>query len=96
MVKKSHGLRSATRRKLRKKVREKKLKVTPYLQEFDIGQKVVIDPEPASQKGMPFRRYIGRVGVVKEKRGNAYLVEIKNGKKTKIIISNPEHLKPVK
>jgi large subunit ribosomal protein L21e len=95
MVKKTRGFRSGTRKKLRKKVREKRLRVTKYLQEFKEGDKVCIEIEPASHKGMPHPRFMGRVGIVKGKRGKAYIIEIKNGGKTKTIISKPEHLKMV-
>jgi large subunit ribosomal protein L21e len=63
------------------------------LQSFDNGEKVIIFPEPSSQKGMPFLRYKGNIGKVVERRGQGYLVEIDDGGKKKIIISRPEHLK---
>ena len=94
MVKKSKGFRSGTRRKLRKKVREK-LVVTRYLQKFNVGDTVAIDPDPMSHRGMPHPRFIGRTGIIKGMRGKSYIVEIKNGDKVKLIISRPEHLKPV-
>ena len=94
MVVKSHGPRRSTRRKFRKKIREK-FKPSPYLQEFKTGSRVAIEQNSSSHKGMPHPRFKGKVGVIKGKRGNAYLVEIKDGNKTKIIISNPEHLKLV-
>lgn len=95
MVKKSRGFRSRTRRKLRKKVREKRLRVTKYLQEFKEGDRVCIKIEPASHKGMPHPRYVGKIGIVKGRRGRAYIIEIRNGGKVKTIISRPEHLKMV-
>jgi large subunit ribosomal protein L21e len=62
------------------------------MQEFKIGEKVVIRPNPSSHKGMPFKRFIGKVGIIVEKRGKAYIVKIKDGRKEKNIISRPEHL----
>lgn len=94
MVKKSRGFRSGTRRKLRQKP-SKRPAITKFLRAFKHGEKVMILPEPASQKGMPFPRYKGKVGVVVERRGRSYLVEIVDGKKKKTIISRPEHLKKV-
>ncbi len=41
---------------------------------------------------MPFPKFKGKVGEVKEKRGDAYVVVVKIGNKTKEIISRPEHL----
>ncbi|MEM0350259.1 MAG: 50S ribosomal protein L21e [Archaeoglobaceae archaeon] len=90
---KSHGFRFKSGRKLKKKVREKGIRLRKFLQEFEIGQRVIIDIEPASQKGMPHPRYQGRSGIVVGKRGRAYLVQIKDGSILKTLISRPEHLK---
>jgi len=92
MVKKSRGFRSGTRKKLRQKP-SKRPAITKYLRTFKRGAKVIIFPEPASQRGMPFPRYKGKVGIVVGSRGSSYLIEIVNGKKKKIIISRPEHLR---
>lgn len=90
---KSHGFRFKSGRKLKKKVREKGIRLRKFLQEFEIGQRVIIDIEPASQKGMPHPRYQGRSGTVVGKRGRAYLVQIRDGSILKTLISRPEHLK---
>jgi len=92
MVKKSKGFRSGTRRKLEQKSRPA---ITRFLQEFDIGQNVVITLEPSSHKGMPFPRFRGKMGKIVGKRGRSYVVNIKDGNKTKQIISRPEHLKAI-
>ncbi|ACB08337.1 50S ribosomal protein L21e [Candidatus Korarchaeum cryptofilum] len=63
------------------------------LKEFEVGDKVVIDVEPSIRRGMPHRRYQGKVGVVMGRRGEAYLVDIKLGGKTKHLIVLPVHLK---
>ncbi len=52
--------------------------------------------EPAVHKGMPHRRYHGRIGVIHEKRGKSYVVHVEIGKQTKQIIARPEHLTPVR
>lgn len=90
---KSHGFRFKSGRKLKKRVRERGISLSKFLQDFEIGQKVVIDIEPASQKGMPHPRYQGRSGVVIGRRGRAFLVQIRDGSKFKTLISRPEHLK---
>ena len=95
MVKKSRGPRRDTRRKLKQKPGTRPA-ITKFLRTFKTGQKVVLYPEPSSQKGMPHLRYKGRVGVVTGKRGKSYTVEFKDGGKKKTIISRPEHLKPGK
>jgi large subunit ribosomal protein L21e len=96
MVKKSKGPRRRTRRKLRKRARQRgKLSVARYMQKFEIGDKVVVKPEPAVQKGLPHRRFFGKLGVIAGQRGRAYLVELRNGGKIKKIICLPIHLKKV-
>jgi large subunit ribosomal protein L21e len=92
MVKKSQGFRAGTRKKLEQKARPA---ITRFLQDFDIGQNVVITLEPSSHKGMPFPRFKGKMGKIVEKRGRSYVVKIKDGNKIKQIISRPEHLKSI-
>ncbi len=92
MVKKSKGFRTDTREKLTQKIRPP---ITRFLQEFAIGQNVVITLEPSSHKGMPFPRFKGKMGKIIAKRGKSYIVEIKDINKTKRIISRPEHLKAI-
>ncbi|MBA7624536.1 hypothetical protein ES703_31945 [subsurface metagenome] len=57
--------------------------------------KVTIILDPSVVKGQPHPRYHGRVGVVKERRGRAYVVEIRDGGSIKKVISRPEHLRSV-
>ena len=92
MVVKSHGPRRRTREKFRRSVRTS---INEFLKEFEIGDKVVIDINSSSEGGMPFRRFQGLCGEVVDKRGRAYVLEIKDGDKTKKVIANPEHLKKV-
>ncbi len=61
---------------------------------YEIGDYVDIDPEPAIQKGLPHRRFIGKTGIIIGKRGRAYLIQIKDKKKEKTLITLPEHLNP--
>jgi large subunit ribosomal protein L21e len=94
MVQKSKGPRRRTRNLLKIRAREK-TPITRYLQEFEIGKKVVIYPNPASSNGRPFRRFFGRTGTIMERRGKSYIVKIKDGKKEKELITRPEHLKAI-
>jgi len=94
MVKSSHGPRRGTRSKLRKRARTRgKVAIRRIVQEFKKGEKVIISPEPSIQKGMPYKRFIGKQGTIIEKKGKAYVLEIKDGKATKQVISLPVHLK---
>ena len=94
MVKKSRGFRSGTRKKLRKR-KSKRPTITKFLRKFKAGDKVMIAQEPTSQKGMPFSRFKGRVARVVKARGKSYVLELKDGKKKKTVISRPEHLKKI-
>lgn len=94
MVKKSKGFRTRSRNKL-KQVPNVRPLITKFLQEFEVGQMVAIEPEPSSHKGMPYPKFTGHSGVVTGRRGNSYLVEIRVGNSIKQIISRPEHLKVI-
>lgn len=72
-----------------------KLSLTKYLQVFAPGQKVALKAEPSIQRGMYFRRFHGKVGVVSQKLGTCYEVRLKDMGKEKRLIVHPVHLKPV-
>jgi large subunit ribosomal protein L21e len=94
MAKKIGGARRKTRQIMKKSLREKrKIKLRDFLQEFDIGDSVVLKAEPGYQKGVYFSRFHGKTGVVAGKRGFCYEVTIKDGGKTKTVIVHPVHLK---
>lgn len=95
MTKSSKGFRTRTRKKLEQPAGYRPA-ITKFLQEFPIGGRVVISPEPSSQKGMPFPRFAGKMGRVVERRGKSYVVEIADGSMMKRVISRPEHLKLLK
>jgi large subunit ribosomal protein L21e len=94
-MRKSKGYRAKTRALLKRKPREKgKTGLSKILREYASGEKVVIKIDPSVHKGMPHRRYHGRIGMVVEKKGRAYLVNVTKGNATKQIIVRPEHLEP--
>ncbi|KYH37918.1 MAG: 50S ribosomal protein L21e [Candidatus Hecatellales archaeon B24] len=94
MTKPSKGYKRSTRQLLRKKPRERGLKPLGYmLIEYKVGEKVVVDIDPSIHKGQPHRRYHGKIGTIVDKRGRAYVVNVKVGGKTKQIIALPEHLR---
>ncbi|UCD45748.1 MAG: 50S ribosomal protein L21e [Candidatus Bathyarchaeota archaeon] len=91
---KSRGPRRKSRSVLTKRVREKgKLGLSRLLAEYEVGQKVVINIDPAIHKGMPHKRFQGKVGTVVEKRGKSYVLDIPQRKTSKYIIARPEHIK---
>jgi len=91
---KSSGPRRKSRSALTKSVRERgRLGLSRLLARYDVGDKVVVKIDSGIHKGMPHKRYQGRVGTVVERRGRAYVVEIPQTKIVKTIIALPEHLK---
>ncbi len=90
----SKGPRRKSRSILTKRVRERgKLGLSRLLANYEVGEKVIIDIDSGVHKGMPHKRYQGKVGTIVEKRGWAYIVEIPQRKISKLIISTPEHLR---
>lgn len=88
------GRRIKTRSLLRKNVREKGIKPPSYLlQDYKPGDKVVLKYDPSIHKGMPHRRFYGKIGTIIGKRGKAYILQVVDGDKTKTLIARPEHLK---
>jgi len=65
-----------------------------YLVEYPVGSKVVVVADPSVQKGMPHKRYHGKVGVVLGRRGRGYEVEVYLGSKRKILYVLPDHIRP--
>ena len=94
MVRRSKGFRTKTRKKLKKEY--KKRGISRFLQEFEMDERVLIKIDPSSHKGMPHPRFHGKIGRVIGRRGNAYILIVRDGNSYKKIISNPEHLVRVK
>ena len=63
------------------------------LTEYKPGDKVDIVIEPSVQKGAPHRRFHGKTAVIEGRRGNAYLIRVRDGNKFKTVIARPEHIK---
>ncbi len=94
-MRKPKGLRADSRSLLRRKPRERgKIGLSTILHEYKPGEKIVIELNPSIHKGMPHRRYQGKVGDIVGRRGRAYAVNIAEGNVIKKILVLPEHLKP--
>jgi len=94
MVQRVGGFRRKTRYKLKKNQRQKgKISISKYFQSFKTGDKVIFSPEPAVQRGMPLPRYCGKMGMIEGKQGECYKVMMEEGKKKKVFIVHPVHLK---
>lgn len=80
----------------RKPVRTRgKISMSTYFQELSEGDSVAVVRERALTPGFPTRLQ-GRTGTVVGKRGQAYVVSIKDQEKPKTFIIHPIHLKKVK
>lgn len=91
---KSKGPRRKSRSVLTKSVREKgKIGLSRLLAEYEVGDKVVIHIDSGVHKGMPHKRFQGKVGTVVEKRGRAYVLDIPQRKTSKLVIAGPEHIR---
>jgi large subunit ribosomal protein L21e len=87
MAKRSHGLFVGRTRHLARHHKPSKLGLTKLIKNFNVGDTVAIVPK-GSFKNIPHPRYRGRIGRVIEKRGSAYIVEVKVSKSTmrKIVV----------
>jgi len=93
MARRSRGFRGKTRQLLRLRGKSTRLTLTQQIKSFEVGEKAVIKIAPQIQGGSPHPRYYGKAGTIVEKRGRAYLLEIKDGDKTKRVLAFPAHLK---
>ena len=94
-MKGSKGYYSGTRSLLRKPTREKgKPHIGKLLHKYELGSEVIIKMDSSVQKSMPHKRFHGKIGKIKEKRGRGYVVSVPQGNAIKEIIVRSEHLEP--
>lgn len=94
MGKASKGGRRRTRNVMQKRARKRGLStITRSFQKFDVGEKASVSLDPSIHKGQPHVRFHGRTGVVVGTQGGAYMLEVRDGGKSKRIIVRPEHLR---
>lgn len=94
MVKRNRGKRGGHSRQKLSRHRERTT-VNELLEEYDSGERVIIDVNSSVQDAMPHPRYQGRQGTIKDQRGDCYEVEVKDGDKTKTLVTSPAHLKKI-
>ena len=87
----SHGFRHKSRSVMTKKSERG---ISFLLQEYKIGDRALVKIDPRQHKGMPHRRYHGKVGTVTEAGRRAITLDVKLGKKTKTLITRSDHIKP--
>ncbi|MDI9619916.1 MAG: 50S ribosomal protein L21e [Candidatus Nezhaarchaeota archaeon] len=96
-MRRSKGLRTKSRGLLSKNPRERGARGLSYLLiEYKVGDKVSFDVDPSNVETAPHRRYQGLTGIIIGRRGRAYVVETRLGDKRKVILTTPEHIKPLR
>ncbi len=80
----------------RKRIRQRgKLALSKYFQKFNSGDSVALVMDLGQQgPGFP-KKMQGRTGKVMEKRGSAYVIEVKDHNMTKFYSVKPVHLKRI-
>jgi large subunit ribosomal protein L21e len=76
MTKRSHGHLAGRSRHLARHHKPSELNTGSLIKEFSIGDMVTIIPK-GNSKNIPHPRYRGRTGTVVERRGSAYIVELR-------------------
>ncbi len=93
-MRRSKGTRSKTRRLLKKTARQR-LKITDILKTFEKGEKAILLINPSVKTNVPHPRFHGKTVTIVEQRGRGYVVEFKDGRKTKRVAVRPEHLRKI-
>ncbi|MGI0100344.1 MAG: 50S ribosomal protein L21e [Candidatus Micrarchaeaceae archaeon] len=91
MTRRSQGLFSGKTRHLARHHKPSRLGVSNAIKSFSVGDSVAIVPK-GNAKNIPHPRYRGRIAKVIEKRGNAYVIELKMFNSTKRLIVPVAHL----
>ena len=73
-----------------------KISIRRYLQRFVEAEKVFIGVDPAVHRALPYRRFVGKSGMVLGMQGDVYRVQINDGGKSKIVLVHPAHLRRMK
>lgn len=94
MSKNSKGLLSGNTRNLARHHKPSAQRVRDIIKNFNVGDRVAIVPK-GNTKNIPHPRYKGRIGVIKEKRGNGYVVEIKVMNAKRLLVVHASHIEKV-
>ncbi len=87
----SHGFRHKSRSVMTKKSPRG---VAFLLREYKQGQQALVIIDPRQHKGLPHRRYHGKVGLITNVDRRAVTLDVKLGNKTKTLITRYDHIKP--
>ena len=87
----SHGFRHKSRAVMTKK---QPRGVSFLLREYQEGDKALVIIDSRQHKGLPHRRYHGKVGTVTNVGRRSVTLDVKLGEKTKTLITRFDHIKP--
>lgn len=87
----SHGFRHKSRSVMTKR---RPRGVSFLLREYSVGDRALVIIDPRQHKGLPHRRYHGKVGIVTEVGRRAVTLRVKLGNKPKTLITRMDHIKP--
>jgi len=68
--------------------------VSFLLREYQEGDKALVIIDSRQHKGLPHRRYHGKVGTVTNVGRRSVILDVKLGEKTKTLITRFDHIKP--
>ena len=87
----SHGFRYKSRSIMTK---DAPRGVSFLLHEYNEGDKALVIIDPRQHKGLPHKRYHGKVGTVSWGGRRSVILDIKLGNKSKTLITRFDHIKP--
>ena len=87
----SHGFKHKSRSIMTKRAPRG---VSFLLREYHEGDKALVIIDPRQHKGLPHRRYHGKVGVITNVGRRAITLSVKLGDKPKTLITRLDHIKP--
>lgn len=92
----SHGYMVKTRQLLKRELGSRSgSRPDIYIREYNPGDRVLIITDPSVHKGVPHKRFHGKVATVVGKRGRAYEVTVMLGDKLKKLTLLPDHLRSI-
>lgn len=68
--------------------------VSFMLREYNEGDRALVIIDSRQHKGLPHRRYHGKVGIIRNVGRRAVTLDVKLGEKTKTLITRFDHIKP--
>ena len=87
----SHGFKHKSRSVMTKKAPRG---VSFLLREYNVGDRALVQIDSSQHKGLPHRRYHGKVGTVTEIGRRTVVLDVKLGEKSKTLITRLDHIKP--